>query len=727
MNFKWIKIENFKSFGEETVEMSLDFSGVKLLVGKNGTGKTSFFDALVWCVYGNTDLKADNVVNKFTKKNCKVEVCFESDNNEYVITRYRKHSVHGNNIYLFKNKENITPKGAREVQEKIIEIIGIDYRALVSSVILSSETYKQFLRETNSSRLAIFDSLFSLKEISLYSTATKIKIKNLQSSNSVLQNELSTLNGSSVSMLETLKKYRASFDAKKKELKISIRNIERDILDKETELKDLEKVDINKEKKKYSANEKVLQRREFLMEKLNELPGVENKKDDARKLKKVIASLTDDILEKEKIDIDEEIKFIDKYEKTRELVAKLENMLTIEKASYSSLQKERSKISKAIDDIKNSLLSIESKIQETLGKEDVCPECGSGIHKDVFLSIVQKHESLREKEKEKLDSLEKEIFSIDEKVFACQEKINRIENGIPEINKPSYSRDFLMNLSRNISQIKSDLDNNILRLNTLSSEIENIEEKTLGITNELDSLPEVDCKYSIDQLDRLSEDINECKSKLFSLKSKKELLEEQYNSPIDMKYVKDLADTIKEKRESIQLVSKQIEENENLIIYYQALESAFSNGEGGFKKYFIENSIDIFNEKINMYLPFFFKDDIIITFDKNLNETIMFKDMETEFNELSSGQKTRAELAVVFSLYMMVRALFGSGTNLLVFDEILDKNLDDDGVNSVVNILNNIAEESAIFVVSHKEEYKEKFPLSIKVKTDGNGFTKLEE
>jgi DNA repair exonuclease SbcCD ATPase subunit len=128
-----------------------------------------------------------------------------------------------------------------------------------------------------------------------------------------------------------------------------------------------------------------------------------------------------------------------------------------------------------------------------------------------------------------------------------------------------------------------------------------------------------------------------------------------------------------------------------------------------------------------MYLPFFFKDDIIITFDKNLNETIIFKDMETEFNELSSGQKTRAELAVVFSLYMMVRALFGSGTNLLVFDEILDKNLDDDGVDSVVNILNNIAEESAIFVVSHKEEYKEKFPLSIKVKTDGNGFTKLEE
>ena len=133
----------------------------------------------------------------------------------------------------------------------------------------------------------------------------------------------------------------------------------------------------------------------------------------------------------------------------------------------------------------------------------------------------------------------------------------------------------------------------------------------------------------------------------------------------------------------------------------------------------------MFNDKINMYLPFFFTDDISITFDKNLQETIFFKGFETELNELSSGQKTRCELAIVFSLFMMVRALFGSGTNLLVFDEILDKNLDDDGVDSVVNVLENVSGDSAVFIVSHKEEYKEKFPDIIKVELDGNGFTKI--
>lgn len=727
MNFKWIKIENFKSFGEETVEMNLDFSGVKLLVGKNGTGKTSFFDALVWCIYGKTELKADNVVNKFVKKNCKVEVCFESDNDEYVITRYRKHTTHGNNVYLFKNKENITMKGSAENQEKIIDIIGIDYRALISSVILSSETYKQFLRETNSVRLSIFDSLFSLKEIGMYSTATKLKIKSLQTKNIEFQNELASLNGSCASMLDTLKKYKASFESKKEDLKKLIQSIDSNILDKKKQLSSLEKIDVDSMKKIYSENEKILQRKSFLKERLNEFSSIGDKKKSLENLKKAISILIDEISEKEKIDIDAELKAIDKFEKTKELITKLDNLLKLETALYNSLLKDKKLIEKNIKETEKNLEDADEKIKQAENKEDVCPECGSIIHKDIFLSILDKHIKTKEDFETKLNSLNEEIFSIDEKIFTSYEKINKIKKGIPEIVAPIRSRDFLTSLSQSIAISKADLENYSLRLNSLEPEIKEMEEKKLAIFLELEELPIVDCEYSEEELDTVSNKINDYKSVILQLENKKEMLEEQFNSPIDMKYVKDLADTIKQKKEKIQEISQEVENNEKNIIHYQALETAFSNGDGGFKKYFIENSIGVFNEKINMYLPFFFNDDILITFDKNLNETIIFKDMETEFNELSSGQKTRAELAVVFSLYMMVRALFGSGTNLLVFDEILDKNLDDDGINSVVNILNNIAEESAIFVVSHKEEYKEKFHQSIKVKTDGNGFTKLEE
>ena len=121
MIFKKITIENFKSIGENQVIVDFSFNGTKLLLGRNGAGKTTIFDAIIWCIYGVTRLKADNVVNKKIGSNTKVELYFSEDNNDYVITRYRKHSVHKNNIYVFKNGENITLKNPTDNQEMINE------------------------------------------------------------------------------------------------------------------------------------------------------------------------------------------------------------------------------------------------------------------------------------------------------------------------------------------------------------------------------------------------------------------------------------------------------------------------------------------------------------------------------------------------------------------------------------------------------------------------------
>ena len=88
MKFKKITIENFKSIGSNPITVNLDFNNTTLLLGYNGAGKTSIFEAIVWCIYGVTKLKADNVVNKTVGENAKVELEFEENNKSYVITRY---------------------------------------------------------------------------------------------------------------------------------------------------------------------------------------------------------------------------------------------------------------------------------------------------------------------------------------------------------------------------------------------------------------------------------------------------------------------------------------------------------------------------------------------------------------------------------------------------------------------------------------------------------------
>ena len=132
----------------------------------------------------------------------------------------------------------------------------------------------------------------------------------------------------------------------------------------------------------------------------------------------------------------------------------------------------------------------------------------------------------------------------------------------------------------------------------------------------------------------------------------------------------------------------------------------------------------MFNEKINTFLPFFFDDEIEIKFDKNLNDSIMFRGKEADFEELSSGEKTRAELCVIFSLYFMVQSLFGCGTNLLVVDELLDRGLDAKGIKASKCILDDISKESSVFVVTHRDDLKEMFNSVLTVYKDGDGFTR---
>lgn len=133
----------------------------------------------------------------------------------------------------------------------------------------------------------------------------------------------------------------------------------------------------------------------------------------------------------------------------------------------------------------------------------------------------------------------------------------------------------------------------------------------------------------------------------------------------------------------------------------------------------------MFNEKINTFLPFFFDDEIEILFDKNLDDTITFRGKETDFEELSSGEKTRAELCVIFSLYFMVQSLFGCGTNFLAVDELLDRGLDEKGIRAAKAILDDISKDASVFVVTHRDDLKELFSSILTVYKDGDGFTKI--
>lgn len=60
-----IELQNFRQFINEKIDFSTDpEQNVTLIIGENGTGKTTFAQAFFWCLYGETDFTDKTMLNR---------------------------------------------------------------------------------------------------------------------------------------------------------------------------------------------------------------------------------------------------------------------------------------------------------------------------------------------------------------------------------------------------------------------------------------------------------------------------------------------------------------------------------------------------------------------------------------------------------------------------------------------------------------------------------------
>lgn len=61
-----ITLENFRQFRHESIDFAQGDNGknVTIIIGENGTGKTTFAQAFFWCMYGETEFSDKNMLNK---------------------------------------------------------------------------------------------------------------------------------------------------------------------------------------------------------------------------------------------------------------------------------------------------------------------------------------------------------------------------------------------------------------------------------------------------------------------------------------------------------------------------------------------------------------------------------------------------------------------------------------------------------------------------------------
>lgn len=716
MKLKYVKLKNFKSYPDQETKLDLDFQGIKLIVGSNGSGKSVLFDAIIWGIYGKSSATADDIINWETGKNCKVEVGFNIGNKSYCIVRYRNHEEHSNKLLFFIDKKNISQRTNGDTQEKIEEVIQISYTAMTSSVILSSELYDSFLRSKPSDRLKALESILSLKDVNEYS-------KNLKKLREPLIEEIEKLEvdkikifSSSEALASTVETYNEKIKQSLLILKEKKEENQKKVLELETRLDEFKEINVDKELKSNESYDSIKKSNEsikFIIEK---------EKERIKNISYLSTELNDakvKLNELNKVNIIEETRSIEKFEEVikdnkniTEEIEKLENKLI--DCSHAELR---------IKQIQKNIDKLNEEIKDLLDNENICPVCKQLVNKELTERLIIEKTNEVNSFKKEMEKFDKEICDSNINNSKILITIEQLKNSYKkDLSLPKYKKDYLDKISNNIletTNIIFTLNNNIKSGEIYNNEIyERIKEQEKNIVKNLN-----EPKHHTLFLENLKVKINELELEAEELRSEIMIIDTKAKSSYDKEYVNETKKKIALIKTELSKIEKLLETKKIKDRYFDILSQVFSNKEVGFKKFFINKIIKIFNERINFYLPFFFDERIEISFDKDLNEIIKRNKKEVNFNSFSSGQKTRFELAITFAMFMLVKTFFSSTINVLVFDEILDRNLDVKGFNSVVEILENLGINNSIFVVSHQEFYKEKFNHHITVKLNAEGFS----
>lgn len=126
--------------------------------------------------------------------------------------------------------------------------------------------------------------------------------------------------------------------------------------------------------------------------------------------------------------------------------------------------------------------------------------------------------------------------------------------------------------------------------------------------------------------------------------------------------------------------------------------------DGGIKTKIIKQYVPIINKMVNKYLDrmgFFVNFNI----DENFNEVIKsrYRD-EFSYANFSEGEKTRIDLALMFTWRSIAKMKNSVNTNLLILDEILDGSLDANGTDEFLKIIQTLTDDTNTFIISHKTD-----------------------
>ena len=169
--FRKVKWKNLLSTGNYFNEVDLSKNINTLIVGVNGSGKSTMLDALCFGLFGKPfrDIPKANLTNSINGKNCVVEIEFDTNNKSYKVIR----GIKPNTFEIYVDGEMMNQEATvRDYQEQLEKfILRMNYKSFTQIVVLGSASFTPFMQLSSRDRRAIIEDLL---DIQIFSTMNKL-------------------------------------------------------------------------------------------------------------------------------------------------------------------------------------------------------------------------------------------------------------------------------------------------------------------------------------------------------------------------------------------------------------------------------------------------------------------------------------------------------------------------------------------------------------------------